>query len=330
MNIKENLLKTLPISTYPLLKHKAPHSLQIEITTQCNLSCRVCPRHTFFNFNPNALMSYNLYEKIINESAPYIHTVYLWGVGESLLHPQFFDMVSLAKEHNLKVVFTTNGTLLNKQNIKAIIKHQIDDIIFSVDGITSLKTLRGVTSHKLSQYIKNLNTEKQLQNSTLPHTHINFILMKQNKEEIPDFLQWATSLKIPDIKFQNLLTWDEYTTNQSRIFDTDSNIKLPTTTLTSHPKCTQPFIGSSNIRVDGKVTPCCFVAYPLNTYFIRKNGQISQEKIQFTPLIMGDVNNDSILTIWNNDNYTNLRKSFTSKNPLHPCNICLNQDGVVC
>ena len=330
MNIKEKLIKKLPISIYPLLKHKAPHSLQIEITTQCNLSCRVCPRQTFEDFNSNSLMPYKLYEKIINESAQHIHTVYLWGVGEPLLHPRFFDMVSLAKDNNLKVVFTTNGTLLNKHTIKQIISQQIDDIIFSVDGITSLKTLRGVTSHKLSQHIKNLNKEKQLQNSTLPHTHINFILMKQNKDEIPDFLQWATSLKIPDIKFQNLLTWDEYTLNQTRIFDYDTNITLPCTFLTSYPKCTQPFMGSPNIRVDGKVTPCCFVAYPLTTYFIREAGQIERKKTQFTPLIMGDVNNDSILTIWNNETYTKLRKSFTSKNPLHPCNICLNQDGVVC
>lgn len=330
MNIKENLLKKLPISAYPLLKHKSPHSLQIEITTQCNLSCRVCPRHTFKDFNPDQLMSYNLYEKIINESAQHMHTVYLWGVGEPLLHPRFFEMVSLAKSHNLKVIFTTNGTLLNKHNINQIIKHQIDDIIFSVDGTKSLKSTRGVTLHKLSIKINNLRIEKIQQKSTLPHTHINFILMKQNKDEIPDFLQWASSLKIPDIKFQNLLTWDEYTTTQSRIFDNDTNITLPSTSLTPDPKCTQPFIGSPNIRVDGKVTPCCFLAYPLDTYFIRNNGQIKQKKTHFEPLIMGDVNNDNILTIWNNDAYTKLRKSFTSKNTLHPCDICLNQDGVIC
>ena len=69
-----------------------PYEINIELTNRCNLSCAMCARPTMEH--PLGAMSCELFQKLVEEIAErqphaYLH---LYGIGESLLHPQIFDM----------------------------------------------------------------------------------------------------------------------------------------------------------------------------------------------------------------------------------------------
>jgi hypothetical protein len=91
---------------------------QIELTTRCNLRCRYCPSpqklrpHEDMTDETFAL-AMDLVEHFCRVGTQ--HELSLTGVGESLLHPRFFEMVEFARSiiGPRDLVITTNGLLLD-------------------------------------------------------------------------------------------------------------------------------------------------------------------------------------------------------------------------
>lgn len=66
--------------------------------------------------------------------------VYLQGWGEPFTHPQFFEMVRLAKKAGCMVGTTSNGTLPNRDIIARPINEGLDVIGFSLAGLEKKRT----------------------------------------------------------------------------------------------------------------------------------------------------------------------------------------------
>ena len=80
---------------FSLRRRKQFFAWQIEITTRCPLSCRMCIRQGLSEW-VSADMSLNNFEKLI----PYFHdveTIILQGWGEPLLHNDLCAMIRAAK-----------------------------------------------------------------------------------------------------------------------------------------------------------------------------------------------------------------------------------------
>jgi MoaA/NifB/PqqE/SkfB family radical SAM enzyme len=82
----------------------------IEITNTCNLNCDFCPGTT----RKNAFMDKDSFTHIINQVSPFTNHVYFHLMGEPLLHPLLSDFLSICCDKNLKVIITSNGTLIEK------------------------------------------------------------------------------------------------------------------------------------------------------------------------------------------------------------------------
>lgn len=83
----------------------------IEISNICNLSCSFCPGTK----RAPKIMEPSEFKTVITKVAPFTDYVYFHLLGEPLLHPNLKDYLNICEEHGLKVIITTNGTLLNKQ-----------------------------------------------------------------------------------------------------------------------------------------------------------------------------------------------------------------------
>ena len=83
----------------------------LEISNICNLSCRFCPGT---RRRPRA-MTTEEFASLLPKLRPYTDYLYFHLMGEPLLHPHLGAFLSLAGEHGFKVILTTNGTLLKKQ-----------------------------------------------------------------------------------------------------------------------------------------------------------------------------------------------------------------------
>lgn len=115
-----------------MISYDYPQHIFIEITSACNLKCKICPRtsgNTLIGY-----MDFELFKKIINEANQYgPRTFCLHLFGEPLLAPKFIDEIFYIKKINPKnsIVLTTNGTLLNEKIAKAMIQAPVDKIAIS-------------------------------------------------------------------------------------------------------------------------------------------------------------------------------------------------------
>ena len=87
------------------------NKVYLEISNICNLSCRFCPGTRRVK---KALTEEEL-SVLLPKLRPYTDFLYFHLMGEPLLHPKLARFLALAGDHGFKVILTTNGTLLKKQ-----------------------------------------------------------------------------------------------------------------------------------------------------------------------------------------------------------------------
>jgi MoaA/NifB/PqqE/SkfB family radical SAM enzyme len=106
----------------------------IATTHRCNMSCRMCIRTTRNFTGPD--MEIDLFRKIIDSWVPSLRFLSMDGPGETVINPGAFEMVRYAKSRGVRVMFSTNATLLDDKITAAILDSGLDLIIFSVNGVT--------------------------------------------------------------------------------------------------------------------------------------------------------------------------------------------------
>ncbi len=111
-----------------------PPTAIIATTHRCNMTCKMCLRSVTTFDGPN--MEFGLFKKIIDEWAPYLRYLSLDGPGETTMNPDAFKMIRHAKSVGIRVMFSTNATLLDDAMADDIIGSGADLIIFSVNGAT--------------------------------------------------------------------------------------------------------------------------------------------------------------------------------------------------
>ena len=83
----------------------------VEISNLCNLSCAFCPGTR----RRKRAMTEAEFASLLPKLRPYTDFLYFHLMGEPLLHPMLGAFLELAGKHGFKVILTTNGTLLQKQ-----------------------------------------------------------------------------------------------------------------------------------------------------------------------------------------------------------------------
>ncbi len=89
--------------------------IYVEITNICNLNCSFCPK----NNRAKSFMPIESFEHIAKQISPLTNSICLHVMGEPLLHPKLNEIVKIAKQNNLNISLTTNGTLLG-QNLEIL------------------------------------------------------------------------------------------------------------------------------------------------------------------------------------------------------------------
>ena len=83
----------------------------LEISNICNLKCSFCPGT---NRKPHA-MTEDAFSALLPKLRPWTDYLYFHLMGEPLCHPKLKEFLDRAGSHGFRVILTTNGTLLKKQ-----------------------------------------------------------------------------------------------------------------------------------------------------------------------------------------------------------------------
>ena len=85
--------------------------IYLEISNVCNLSCQFCPGTR----RKPQVMTEEDFTTLMPKLRPWADFLYFHLMGEPLCHPKLAAFLEIAGEHGFKVILTTNGSLLNKQ-----------------------------------------------------------------------------------------------------------------------------------------------------------------------------------------------------------------------
>lgn len=193
---------------YPLVR---PAFIQVNLTTRCNLRCRICTNFQYPSDPGQELTGKEIKAVILQGQKMGIRQIVFSG-GEPFLRDDLFEILEFIKENTLmKVTITTNATLIDAGMAEKITDAgSIANLQISLDG-ASEKThdsVRGQgTFAKTIQAIKLLN---QARNNTLS-IGASFTIIAANYAEMPAFLDLCRQLNIDQVLFIPFIEDNTYT-----------------------------------------------------------------------------------------------------------------------
>jgi MoaA/NifB/PqqE/SkfB family radical SAM enzyme len=184
-----------------------PTHLQVEPTTHCNLRCALCAVTQGMK-RPSGHMDFAVFKRLVDEIGDYVFIMTLWDWGEPFLNPAVFDMIGYAKQKRIKVVSSTNGHLLGRDDHAGrIIRSGLDSLIVAVDGIrqeTYQHFRHGGDLQTVLDGIRTLVAKKRELRSQTPLIHLRFIVMEHNEHEIPQLKELAAALGVDALSLKTL------------------------------------------------------------------------------------------------------------------------------
>lgn len=184
--------------------------LYVEITTRCNLDCAMCVRRAWSE--PIGEMPLDVFAELMDQvrDLPEPPVIHLSGYGEPTCHPDFQEIVALAKAAGARVEMTSNGTLLSRRLIAALIDLDLDRIVVSVDGADAAGYADIRVNGSFQQVIGNLLELKRQRISRHgrhgnPQLAIAFVAMQRNVDDLARLPMLAVKVGAWEILVSNVV-----------------------------------------------------------------------------------------------------------------------------
>ncbi len=255
-----------------------PLMLTIESTAKCNLSCPMCPRQRFY-FPPRD-MDFEVFRKIIDESADTLEFAVPYGVGEPLLNPGIFDMIAYCTKRGVPTGISTNGTVLTEEYSRRLIEAGLSYITFAFEGArreTFETYRRGADFDEVRRNILAFLRVKKAMQSPI-FCAVQMVALKENRREGRALVRMWKLDGVDAVRIKK----DEVHIEGSAI-PGDSLSRPPR----RHP-CYQLWRGPMYIHYDGTVFPCCYT-YPEGA--------------------LGNVKRQTMREIWNSERIVRMREA---------------------
>ncbi|NDJ77289.1 MAG: radical SAM protein [Chloroflexi bacterium] len=330
--------------------------LYIEITTHCNLDCQMCVRRAWNQ--PIGHMLANTYRGLIDglRDFPTPPTVHLGGYGEPMSHPEFLDVVEMAKTVGARVEVTTNGCMLSEAMASALIELDLDRLVVSIDSATPDQyedirvkaSFQDVIDNMRRLYRLKLHRANRHSN---PQVGIAFVAMRSNVAEIPKLPQLATQIGAWDVQVSNVIPHtremeaeilydDALTACAYRASPWVVNVSLPK--MDMNPDTHTPFYDLFNSRASLSLVGNSLSAR--NDYcrfaqegfaVVRWDGAVSpclsllhdhpeyirHRRKNVTAYTVGNVNEQPLHAIWASDEFAGFRSRLRAFE-FSPCTTC--------
>ncbi len=126
------------INPTPVGPHRNPPGPVViwNLVRRCNLTCKHCYSISADKDFPGELSTAEVFRVMDDLKAARVPVLILSG-GEPLLRPDIFDIGRRAKKMGFYVGLSSNGTLVNAENVQAIADTGFDYVGISLDGIAA-------------------------------------------------------------------------------------------------------------------------------------------------------------------------------------------------
>ncbi|MBU1567565.1 MAG: radical SAM/SPASM family putative metalloenzyme maturase [Proteobacteria bacterium] len=190
----------------------SPQKIHVEITTRCNLHCRMCVKHAEGSRIPEEDMSLDMFKRLA-PALVQVRKLVLNGIGEPLLHPDLLEMVRFARLHmppSASIGFQSNGLLLTYPCAKDLIEAGLSTICLSLDSLQTQAGREQVGGHGVAAVAKAIAALSQARKELTGNFRIGLemVLTSETVAELPDMVRWAAEQGVDYILTTHLLLYD--------------------------------------------------------------------------------------------------------------------------
>ena len=278
-----------------------PEQIKISLTSVCNFRCTMC-------FNPNlkeqkGFIEDSLLFKILDECKSLdIRKVSLGSTGEVLLHKNFLNYLKYAKLLGLWVSTTTNCSFLTENIAEALIQEKIDRINLSIYSSDPQEHRAYTDTDTFERVVTNIHYFLDLWHKTGGKIEVRLrYLQVPNVNDYDKFMKFwkplakKVGLSIP---VKRVINWSGRVScySEKELFGGKHEIPCPHIRYYLH------------ILHNGDVLPCTSIP----------------ESYGAKEVLFGNVLNDRIIDIWNNQKYLSFKKAHAQMkvSDYGPCQNC--------
>jgi radical SAM protein with 4Fe4S-binding SPASM domain len=294
--IRNDIIDRVPLSN--VIPLDTPFRLGIDVANGCNFKCAFCFHsicaHDLKEMGfKSALMKMDTFEKLLEQIKDFpdkFKSITFGGIGEPLLHEELPKMIQMLKGINKsdKISVVTNGYLLTNEFSKALVAAGLDEIIISVEALSSEKYYE-VTKFKVD-FEKYINNIRYLYENRKQCKIYNKIVDVSFDDENDESKFHDMFDEISDLAFVEAIVPRYKHVDYTNMNYTDDNLSLRHKSKADI--CSISFF-SLSIFPSGNVGPCC-VDY-------------------CETIVLGNINESSLLNMWRGDKLKNLRLAHLKK-----------------
>lgn len=309
-----------------------PQRVYIELTSRCNLNCSICYRRSWELDTGD--IDAEILEDLVLQLKGFATQpeVVLGGIGEPTWYPGFIEV--LESLQGLPVTLTSNGVLLNEEDIAKAVAGSVSKLVISVDGCD--ETYYKIRGTSLKAVIKGIERVKSFGKG--PEILLQFVLSAENQDSIWSVIDLAADLNLQGVIVSNLLPQTEaykhqilYSESENpdmrQFFNRVRNysltrgiyVNLPGYQLRTDRRCRFIDNGGVVINSHGEVSPCYRLAHPGREYVFGRRKEVVCHSF-------GNLAEVKLLDIWNQRAYQSFRHTVYCN--LYPsCVDCELVDG---
>ena len=189
----------------------ALRKVHVETTSHCNLDCVMCVRHGWQE--PLGHMPLARFVRLV-EGLPVADaeslTLALSGFGEPLVHPDWHEMMRVARERQHRVEVITNGLLLDALVARAFVELGIAQVTVSVDGgdEAAYSRMRGVPAGGALAAVHHLLESRRHTRHAMA-IGVAAVATRSTVATLPASLDWAADLRLDFVSIGNLVPHTE-------------------------------------------------------------------------------------------------------------------------
>ena len=161
------------------------------ITSQCNLKCRHCYIEATEAANENE-MTTEEGKTFIDDLAEMKVPVLMFSGGEPLVRPDLFELAAYAVEKGLRIVLSTNGTLIDEFTAQLIKEAGFQYVGVSIDGCEAIHDEFRGEKGAFKAAIAGIRAAKAAGN----RTGVRFTLNSINKQDLPAVMELIEEEKV--------------------------------------------------------------------------------------------------------------------------------------
>jgi len=344
-------------------RSKPMKQVNLKITNACNLRCITCAQWGESGYmigKPTSVVRETVpletYQRMVDDIAPIKPWIYIWG-GEPFLYPDLVPLLRTMKQKGLIGSVVTNGFFLS-QHAEELVEIGWDSLALSLDGTRELHDeIRGIpgTFDRLMEAIATIQETKKRRGRDKPHITLVTTVSRKNAQHLDAifdvgervgadlmllYYAWFTTEAIGrrhETVMQRKLgicptAWKGYLWNfegidPQAVVDSVRRIRSK---KYGFPYLLIPNLGDEEIPAYYREPENLFgydrCIYPWMVTEIMPNGDVATCR-DFPDVVAGNIQQESILEIFNNEKYRRFRKSLKEEGLFPICARCCGLMG---